>query len=169
MQSSLPTLPRTGEFAQIAEWRTKSTLLVRMRGALDFYSVREAERLLLAQLERRPRRVVIDVSGAFVDSSGIGLLIHVAQRVRMERGDLRVVCGEQLGRILRLHQLQELIPTEETAEAALERLTRSRSAHPRARPERHRGRRAASASAPGRRAPGSRTRATWARSGGKQR
>ena len=130
MQNSLPTMPRSGEFAQVADWPDETTLLVRIQGALDFYSVPGARRLLLDQLERRPGRVVIDVSRALVDSSGIGLLVQVAQLLRLERGDLRVVCDEQLGRILRLHKLHELIPIEETPEAALGRsLSRSRSAH----------------------------------------
>jgi anti-anti-sigma factor len=163
MQSSLPARPSTGGFAQVAEWADESTLLVRMRGALDFYSVREAERLLLGLLERRPTRVVIDVSGALVDSSGIGLIIHVAQRVRMERGDFRLVCKEQLGRILRFHQLDELIQTDDSIEAALERLARSRSARRRTRPREDRGRREAAAPAARRPAPGSRTPGSPAR------
>ena len=122
VQSFLLTMPRSGEFAAGVEWPDETTLLVRVHGALDFYSVREAKRLLLDQLERRPRRVVIDVSDAFVDSSGIGLLIHVAQRLRMERGDFRLACDERLAGLLRVHRLDELIPIAETANDALERV-----------------------------------------------
>jgi len=122
VQSFLPTMPKSGELAAGAEWPDETTVLVRMHGALDFYSVREAKRLLLDLLERRPRRVVIDVSDAFVDSSGIGLLIHVAQRVRMERGDFRLACDERLAELLRVHRLDELIPIAETADNALERV-----------------------------------------------
>jgi anti-anti-sigma factor len=121
MNALLPTMPRSGEFAAGAEWPDETTLLVRMHGALDFYSVPEAKRLLLDQLERRPRRVVIDVSDAFVDSSGIGLLIYVAQRLRMERGDFRLACDERLAGLLRVHRLDELIPITETADDAPER------------------------------------------------
>jgi anti-anti-sigma factor len=120
VRNSLPMMPRSGEFALVADWPDETTLLVRMHGALDFYSVREAKQLLLEQLERRPRRVVIDVSDAFVDSSGIGLLIYVAQRVQMERGVFRVACDERLDRLLQIHQLDKLIPIAQTADDALE-------------------------------------------------
>jgi anti-anti-sigma factor len=122
VQSFLPTKQKSGEFAAGVEWPDEITLLVRVHGALDFYSVHEAKRLLLDQLERRPRRVVIDVGDAFVDSSGIGLLVHVAQRVRMERGDFRLVCDERLAELLRVHRLDELIAIAETAGDAFERL-----------------------------------------------
>jgi len=121
VQSFLPAMPRSGEFAADVEWPDEATLLVRVHGAIDFYSVREAKRLLLDQLERRPRRVVIDVRDAFVDSSGIGLLIHVAQRLRIERGDFRLACDERLAGLLRVHRLDELIPIAKTADDALER------------------------------------------------
>ena len=121
MRSFVPTVPRSGEFAVVADWLDEMTVLVRMQGALDFYSVRDAKRLLLDQLELRPRRLVIDVSHAFVDSSGIGLLVHVAQRVSMERGRLRIVCDRRLAGLLRVHRLDSLIPIAETVDDALER------------------------------------------------
>ncbi len=114
-------MPRSGEYAVAYDWPDEATLLVRMQGALDFYSVREAKQLLLEQLERRPSRVVIDVSDAFVDSSGIGLLIRIAQRVRMERGAFRLACDERLRRLLRINQLDELISIAATADDALRR------------------------------------------------
>ena len=105
---ALHTSRRIGDFEAEAEWQD-TTVLVRMRGALDFYSACEAKKLLLDQLERQPSQVVIDVSDAFVDSSGIGVLIHVAQRVKMERGDFRLVCHERLAELLSLHRLDALL------------------------------------------------------------
>src|SRR5437879_6503178 len=122
MHSSLRTKPKTGEYAAENEWPDETTVLVRMRGALDFYSAREAKKLLLDQLEHQPGRVVIDVSDAFVDSSGIGVLIHVAQRVRMERGDFRLVCDERVAGLLRVHRLDELLGIAKTADDASERV-----------------------------------------------
>jgi anti-anti-sigma factor len=121
VRSFVPTVPRSGEFAVVADWLDEVTVLVRMQGALDFYSVRDAKRLLLKQLKLRPRRLVIDVSDTFVDSSGIGLLVHVAQRVSMERGNVRIVCDRRLGELLRVHRLDKLIPIAETVDEALER------------------------------------------------
>jgi anti-anti-sigma factor len=122
MGSFVPTAPRSGEFAAGCTWPDEMTLLVRMHGALDFYSVREAKRLLLAQLERRPRRVVIDVSDVFVDSSGIGLLIHCAQRVRMERCHFSLACDQRLAALLSAQGLGEAIACAETADDPLEQV-----------------------------------------------
>jgi anti-anti-sigma factor len=99
---------RSGEFEARVESHDK-TVWVRVRGALDFYSVREAKSLLLDLLEHEPARVVVDVSDAFVDSSGIGVLVHIAQRARLERRDFRLVCREQLAVILRLHRLDAVL------------------------------------------------------------
>jgi anti-anti-sigma factor len=92
-----------------------------MHGALDYYSVPEARQVLLEQLEHRPRSVVIDLRGVLVDSSGIGLLVQIAQLLRLDHAELRVVCDDQLDQILRLHQLHELIRTEPSPRAALGR------------------------------------------------
>ena len=83
-----------------------------MRGALDFYSAVEARGLLLDQFERRPGRVVVDVRDAFVDSSGICVLIHVAQRVKMERGDFRLLCDLRLAELLSTHRVGALLGVE---------------------------------------------------------
>jgi anti-anti-sigma factor len=119
MQSSLETRPRDGDFSQVARSLDGRRLLVRMHGALDYFSAPEARRFLLEQLEHRPRSVVIDLGGVFVDSSGIGLLVQVAQLLRLDHADLRVVCDEQLDRVLSLHRLHELIRTVPSARAAL--------------------------------------------------
>ena len=111
MGVSLYTRRRIGECEAEVEWHG-ATVLVRMRGALDFYSAHEARRLLLDQLERQPSRVVIDASDAFVDSSGIGVLVHVAQRVKIERGDFRLVCHERLAELLSRHRLDALLGIE---------------------------------------------------------
>ena len=113
MACTVQTSRRTGEFEADVKWH-ETTLRVRMRGALDFYSAGEARGLLLDQLERRPGRVVVDVRDAFVDSSGICVLIHVAQRVKMERGDFRLLCDLRLAELLNTHGVGALLGVEST-------------------------------------------------------
>jgi anti-anti-sigma factor len=88
-------------------------LAVSVRGGLDFYSAQEARKLLLDLLEQEPSRLVIDTRFAFVDSSGIGVLVHVAQRARQERRDFRPVCQRPLAQVLRVHGLAEILGIEE--------------------------------------------------------
>jgi len=111
--STVQTGRRTGEFEAEVEWHD-ATFVVRVQGALDFYSAEEARRLLLDQLERRPGRVVVDVRDAFVDSCGIGVLIHVAQRVKMERGEFRLLCDLRLAEVLSFHRVDALLGVRST-------------------------------------------------------
>jgi anti-anti-sigma factor len=99
---------RSGELEVLVEWHEK-TVRVCIRGALDFYCVPDAKRLLLDLFEHEPGCVIVDVSDAFVDSTGIGVLVHVAQRARLERRGFRLVCHEQLAAILRLHKLDDVL------------------------------------------------------------
>jgi anti-anti-sigma factor len=95
-----------------AERQQDNTLLVRVQGTLDASSAPQARRRLLDQLEQRPKRLVIDVSDAIVDTSGVGVLVHVAQRMRMERGGFRLICDQPLSELLHLHRLGDLLHEE---------------------------------------------------------
>jgi anti-anti-sigma factor len=108
MTASLPTHPVAGSFGSVVEWHGRIAF-VRMTGALDLYSAREARQLLLDLLEAEPSRLLVDVGDAFVDSCGIGILVHVAQRARQERRDFRLTCHVQLANVLRMHKLDELL------------------------------------------------------------
>jgi len=99
---------RAGELEAVLTWHEK-TVRVCIRGALDFYCAPDAKRLLLDLFEHQPGCVIVDVSNAFVDSTGIGVLVHVAQRARLERRGFRLVCHEQLSAIMRLHRLDEML------------------------------------------------------------
>jgi len=126
MNASLPTRPAAGSFEAAVAWHGRIAV-VRMDGALDFYSAREARTLLLDILEREPVRLLVDVADVFVDSSGIGVLVHVAQRARQERRDFRLTCHEYLARILRMHELEGLLGVEAVTPTDEARLERDRS------------------------------------------
>ena len=82
---------------------------VSFEGAVDFYTAGKAKRWLLALLDHEPARLTIDAKGAFVDSAGIGVSLHVAQRARLERRSFRLLCDERLQQLLRLHQLDAVL------------------------------------------------------------
>ena len=110
MITSLSTGRRTAEFAVALRWQN-ATVLVHVEEDLDFYSAADAKKLLLDVLEHQPRRIIVDVSDVFVDSSGIGVLVHIAQRVRLERGAFELTCSEPLGELMRVHGLHTLLGT----------------------------------------------------------
>ena len=107
MTASLPT-PSTGRFDAVVEWHGE-IVFVTVEGALDFYSAREARKLLCDVLEHQPIGVLVDTRHAFVDSSGIGVLVHAAQRARQERRHFKLRCHERLATVLGVHRLDELL------------------------------------------------------------
>jgi len=108
MHASLPTRPAAGSYGAAVTWHGRIAF-VTIGGALDSYSALEGRRLLLDVLEAEPSRAIVDVSDAFVDSSGIGVLVHVAQRAWQERRDFRLLCHEDLAKILHRHELDKLL------------------------------------------------------------
>jgi anti-anti-sigma factor len=89
--------------------RNGDDFCVSFEGAVDFYASGRAKKLLLGLLDHEPAGLTIDASGAFVDSSGIGVFVHVAQRSRLERRRFRLLCDERLERVLRLHSLDGVL------------------------------------------------------------
>jgi anti-anti-sigma factor len=108
MNAALPTRPAAGSYGASVAWHGRIAF-VTIDGALDFFSAREARTSLLDLLEAEPSRLVIDISRAFVDSSGVGVLVHLAQRARQERRDFRLACDERLAKVLRMHALDGLL------------------------------------------------------------
>ena len=106
--------------------RDGDNLLVSFEGAVDFYTAGTAKKLLLDLLDYEPAGMTIDTRDAFIDSSGIGVFVQVAQRARLERRDFRLLCDERLAPILRLHKLDDVLGIGRVARApALERFQRN--------------------------------------------
>ena len=117
MTASLPTGPSTAQFDAAIEWQGEIAF-VTVEGALDFHSAGEARKLLCAVLEHEPIALLVDVRDAFVDSSGIGVLVHAAQRARQERRHFQLRCHERLAAVLRLHRLDELLGVAKAVSSA---------------------------------------------------
>jgi anti-anti-sigma factor len=102
------TRPLTGHI-DCTVTRKGDNLLVSFEGAVDFYTAATAKKVLLDLLDYEPAGMTIDTRDAFVDSSGIGVFVQVAQRARLERRDFRLLCDERLAPILRLHKLDDVL------------------------------------------------------------
>jgi len=92
-------------------------------GELDAYTVSDFREVLsdVASAER----LLIDLSDVpFMDSAGLGALIHGIRRTRDSGGDVAVACARPtLTRLLHTTGFDRLVPVEETVEAAAEVLT----------------------------------------------
>jgi anti-anti-sigma factor len=91
--------PNGGRVVTEVAWGDRS-VSVEVLGALDFVTAGDVRQRLLDILDREPRRVTVDVSRAFVDSSGVGMLLGIAQRVRLDKGAFRLVCDQHLSEVV---------------------------------------------------------------------
>lgn len=114
MAASLLTPRTAGEFAA-SVGSYGQIAFVTVEGPLDFFTAPGAQKLLLDLLEQEPRQILIDVHEVFVDSSGIGILVHVAQRARQERRHFRLICHQRLAEVLRLHGLDDVLGVNATS------------------------------------------------------
>jgi len=111
MTASLSPPPASALTAAVG-WYGQNAF-VTVEGGFDFFTAREGQRLLLDVLEREPHRLIVDAHAAFVDSSGIGALVLVAQRTRQERREFRLICHQRLAEVLRLHGLNDVLGIDE--------------------------------------------------------
>ncbi|MFD3546523.1 STAS domain-containing protein [Streptomyces sp. NPDC058655] len=103
--------------------RTEQSCVFALRGELDFDSavqLQEAADLVLTG-PQQPRLVVVDCTAlAFCDSSGIGGLVKIYQRLSAHGGALRIAAVPgSVARVLALTGLDRAIPVHPTAESAL--------------------------------------------------
>lgn len=70
---------------------TEDSAVVRVAGDLDCYAAPQLRAVLCALGDEAPQRVVLDVGETnFIDSTGLGVLVGAAKRLRQGRGDLVV-------------------------------------------------------------------------------
>lgn len=72
-------------------------------------------------------RLLVDLTDVtFIDSTGLGVLLHIVRELRRKRGRLAVVCPDPAMRgLFELVGHNMLFPVEETPEQALRHLTPS--------------------------------------------
>jgi anti-sigma B factor antagonist len=81
--------------------------VVAVTGEIDVSTSPQLREKILELLEQQKRRLVIDLEGtAFLDSTGLGVLVGASKRLRAAGGSLTVVCSQP--RILRTLKLTNL-------------------------------------------------------------
>lgn len=99
----------------------KSDAVVELCGEVDLHHTPEVHRALVTTCERRPPRLIIDLSAvSYMDSSGIGTLVEVFRRVNGYSGKL-ILCGlnERVRSVFEITRLDKFFRTCGTVEEAL--------------------------------------------------
>lgn len=94
--------------------------VVEVRGEVDVYTASVLRQRLLEIIDGGAGRVVVDLRRVdFLDSTGLGVLVGALKRLRMDGGDLSLVCdNEKLLKIFRITALDRVFALHETVEAA---------------------------------------------------
>ena len=102
----------------------RGVIRVAMMGELDIAQAKQFQQVLDDLIGKGQTRLLIDLSPvSFIDSSGLGVLLHAVRRLRRRRGRLAVVCPDPMMReLFELVGHNLLFPIEDTQEKALTHL-----------------------------------------------
>lgn len=94
----------------------QQTLVVTLTGDVDLHRSPELQQELVRVVERRPRRIVLDLAGVqYMDSSGVASLVKLLSSVRRQNIELKL-CGlasrvRSIFEITRLDTVFDICPT----------------------------------------------------------
>ncbi|MFL5886287.1 MAG: STAS domain-containing protein [Thermoleophilaceae bacterium] len=96
-------------------------VVAHVAGEIDLASAPRLSRELTAAIPNDATGVVIDLSGTtYLDSSGVSLVFELAERMQARQQQLRLALpdGAPLRRVLRVVNLESVVPIATTVEAA---------------------------------------------------
>lgn len=96
--------------------------IVEVEGQLIVGNRQELKQRVLDELDSGARKVLVDFSRTgYIDSSGLGVLVSLAKRLRDDGGELRLAnLNDDLRTLFELTKLDTLFPIADTRERALE-------------------------------------------------
>ena len=106
---------------QVEELADGRWTVVRVAGELDIASAPALREKVIAALTEGHVHVVLDLTDvAFLDSTGLGVIVGLLKRARTLGGDLRLVCpGDGVRRVFEITALDRTLPLARTVEEAL--------------------------------------------------
>lgn len=95
--------------------------LVRLAGEVDVYSAPKLREAIKDLVDKGKYNIVVDLERvAFLDSTGLGVLVGGLKRVKHHDGDLGIVCNqEKILRIFRITGLTKVFPVYRSREELL--------------------------------------------------
>jgi len=95
--------------------------VVSPQGEVDISNLSVLDQVLAEALQRRPRGLVVDLSGiTYIDSGGVSSLLRAGQRFSGQGGQLALADGSRfVRRLLQMTGIDRIFPHYETLPAAL--------------------------------------------------
>lgn len=96
--------------------------VVAPQGEVDISNLSILDQVLAEVLQRRPRGLVVDLSGiTYIDSGGVSSLLRAGQRCSRQGGQLALADGSRfVRRLLQMTGIDRIFPHYETLPAALD-------------------------------------------------
>lgn len=96
--------------------------LVRVDGDVDVATAPRLREHLIGVITGGQPRIVLDLDGvAFLDSTGLGVIVGVLKRARTLGGDLRIVCTQPgIRKVFEITALDRTMPLADSPAAALD-------------------------------------------------
>jgi anti-sigma B factor antagonist len=96
-------------------------VVVELAGELDLYNAHTVRETLLGQAEKKPERLVIDLSRVtFIDSTGLGVLIEARTRLPNRQAFMLAAPGLETRRALEISGLDRHFAVHDSLDAALD-------------------------------------------------
>lgn len=95
---------------------------IKLKGEIDVYTAPRLKEEIVALIASGCSNVIVDLQNvAFIDSSGLGVLVSALRRARERNGAVRIVCTrENILKIFRITGLDKVFPIfSDAAEARL--------------------------------------------------
>jgi anti-sigma B factor antagonist len=101
----------------------ESTYVIALTGEVDLYTAPEFKQQLLGAISKGAKDVVVDLSGTtFIDSTTLGVLVGGVKRLRVQDGQLSLVCSDRniakIFEITGLDRVFQIYPARDEALAA---------------------------------------------------
>ena len=102
--------------------KQKDITIVEVDGQLIVGNRQELKQKVLDEFDGGARKVVVDFARTgYIDSSGLGVLVSLAKKLREDGGELRLAnLNDDLRTLFELTKLDTLFPIADTRERALE-------------------------------------------------
>lgn len=96
--------------------------VVEIHGEVDVFSVPQVREHVFTCIEVGRHRLIVDLRGVpYIDSTGLGVCVSIAKRIRTHVGDLRlVITNPNILRIFRITGLHRALQIYDSVEAAME-------------------------------------------------
>jgi anti-sigma B factor antagonist len=117
-----------GGLLDVREERSEGgELILTIAGELDLATAPKVREPLERAIEAGTNRVVVDMlECGFIDSTGLGVLLHAAKRLEEDGGAMALVCvDDQIKRLLELTMIDRTIPVFDTRADALADVSRT--------------------------------------------